>query len=594
MLLCRDRVLGREPLRALAFGGGAGRTRPGPGPGPRAADPPRPGTAAGRSRTARSPGRTTAPSVKCTDASNPDTRGRTSTWCTASRRPVNSFHSVTSRARALAAVTGGAGGGAPWAAGDAQAAKVTEAAATSGEQGDRCETGCGRHGPHRRAPIRAGTIRLRTEAKIGREGRGSLGLSGRPGIVLWYEGHICPPAQSTRGPARRDNWHMFDNPAGPAVSSPLVDVLARAAGGRDRLGAPRRLHGTHPERRGAARARSGRARDRHRRLLPRLHQDAGRGMREPRLRRVAARRRTGAAPSRGWRSWTAHFHTPRRRRLGRHGAAARGDGRTPRELHRGLAAHGRVPARRPAAARDRARVQRSPTASATLQVAPLALPTHTLGWIALASNDASACETTWRRAVLEATAKQATLTLHQHRLAEQSRREARRQAALEERNRLARDIHDTLTQGFAAILMQLQAAQRSYAGAAAEGGRRDRDRGGSRALAHGGSPPLGRRVASGRRRRGIAAGCAAAHRRHHAAHHRDSDSADRQRAATGARDGARHRRHRPGGADQRRPPLARSGDCRQRVGRAVDRPAAVGVRRRARHRRANSARAGSG
>jgi two-component system NarL family sensor kinase len=63
--------------------------------------------------------------------------------------------------------------------------------------------------------------------------------------------------------------------------------------------------------------------------------------------------------------------------------------------------------------------------------------------------------------VLEATAKQATLTLHQHRLAEQSRREARRQAALEERNRLARDIHDTLTQGFAAILMQLQAAQRS-------------------------------------------------------------------------------------------------------------------------------------
>ena len=100
----------------------------------------------------------------------------------------------------------------------------------------------------------------------------------------------------------------------------------------------------------------------------------------------------------------------------------------------------------------------------TLQVAPLALPTHTLGWIALASADASACETTWRCAVLEATAQQATLTLHQNRLAEHSRREARRQAALEERNRLARDIHDTLTQGFAAILMQLQAAQRSSPG----------------------------------------------------------------------------------------------------------------------------------
>jgi signal transduction histidine kinase len=97
----------------------------------------------------------------------------------------------------------------------------------------------------------------------------------------------------------------------------------------------------------------------------------------------------------------------------------------------------------------------------SVQVAPLMLPTHNLGWIALASADANACETTWRRAVLDATAKQATLTLHQDRLAEQSRREVRRQTALEERNRLARDIHDTLTQGFAAILMQLQGAQRS-------------------------------------------------------------------------------------------------------------------------------------
>ena len=34
---------------------------------------------------------------------------------------------------------------------------------------------------------------------------------------------------------------------------------------------------------------------------------------------------------------------------------------------------------------------------------------------------------------------------------------------LEERNRMARDIHDTLAQGFGAILMQLQAAQRSAA-----------------------------------------------------------------------------------------------------------------------------------
>jgi len=99
----------------------------------------------------------------------------------------------------------------------------------------------------------------------------------------------------------------------------------------------------------------------------------------------------------------------------------------------------------------------------SVQVAPLALPANTLGWIALASANASECETQWRRAVLEATARQATLALHQNRLAEQSRLEARRQAALEERNRIARDIHDTLTQGFAAILMQLQGARRSSA-----------------------------------------------------------------------------------------------------------------------------------
>jgi signal transduction histidine kinase len=97
----------------------------------------------------------------------------------------------------------------------------------------------------------------------------------------------------------------------------------------------------------------------------------------------------------------------------------------------------------------------------SLVVAPLVLPTRNLGWIALSTGPGSECEGVWRRAVLEATARQATLALHQSRLAEQSRLEARHQAGLEERNRIARDIHDTLTQGFAAILMQLQAAQRS-------------------------------------------------------------------------------------------------------------------------------------
>jgi signal transduction histidine kinase len=97
-------------------------------------------------------------------------------------------------------------------------------------------------------------------------------------------------------------------------------------------------------------------------------------------------------------------------------------------------------------------------------IAPLLLPTRNLGWVALCSRGGGACEMEWRRAVVDAMARQATMALHQSQLAERSRLEARRQAMLEERNRIARDIHDTLTQGFAAILMQLQAAQRAAPG----------------------------------------------------------------------------------------------------------------------------------
>ncbi|HTV03696.1 MAG TPA: sensor histidine kinase [Luteitalea sp.] len=98
---------------------------------------------------------------------------------------------------------------------------------------------------------------------------------------------------------------------------------------------------------------------------------------------------------------------------------------------------------------------------ASLLVAPLTLGPRTLGWMALATGCTNDCEAVWRQAVIDATARQATLALHHHRQSERNRLEVRRQAMLEERNRIARDIHDTLTQGFAAILMQLQAAQRS-------------------------------------------------------------------------------------------------------------------------------------
>jgi signal transduction histidine kinase len=96
-------------------------------------------------------------------------------------------------------------------------------------------------------------------------------------------------------------------------------------------------------------------------------------------------------------------------------------------------------------------------------IAPLVLSTRNLGWVALSTGLTSECEIAWRRALVEAMARQATLALHQSRQAEQSRVEERRQAVLEERTRRARDNHDTLAQGFGAILMQLQAAQRSGA-----------------------------------------------------------------------------------------------------------------------------------
>ncbi len=92
---------------------------------------------------------------------------------------------------------------------------------------------------------------------------------------------------------------------------------------------------------------------------------------------------------------------------------------------------------------------------------PLLLAGRNLGWMTVCSARSSSPESRWWRvALIEAIARQAALALHHSRLVEENRREERRKAVLEERNRLARDIHDNLAQGFAAILMQLQAARR--------------------------------------------------------------------------------------------------------------------------------------
>ena len=113
--------------------------------------------------------------------------------------------------------------------------------------------------------------------------------------------------------------------------------------------------------------------------------------------------------------------------------------------------------RLPALVRDFSRQMEWDTIVAT----PLLLGTRVLGWMTVSSTIALEAETRWWRIVLiEAIARQAALALHHNRLVDLNRREERRKGILEERNRLARDIHDNLAQGFAAILMQLQAAQR--------------------------------------------------------------------------------------------------------------------------------------
>ena len=92
---------------------------------------------------------------------------------------------------------------------------------------------------------------------------------------------------------------------------------------------------------------------------------------------------------------------------------------------------------------------------------PLVIGGVTLGWMTVESPPAAMPEMNWwRLGLIEAIARQAALALHHTRVANQGIVEERRKAILEERNRLARDIHDNLAQGFAAILMQLQGSRR--------------------------------------------------------------------------------------------------------------------------------------
>jgi signal transduction histidine kinase len=90
----------------------------------------------------------------------------------------------------------------------------------------------------------------------------------------------------------------------------------------------------------------------------------------------------------------------------------------------------------------------------SLLVVPLILGSEVIGWFSLNCPQ----RRHYRAEELElaqALARQATIAVQLTRLAERSRQ----MAVLEERNRLAHEIHDTLAQGFTGIVVQLEAAE---------------------------------------------------------------------------------------------------------------------------------------
>jgi signal transduction histidine kinase len=90
---------------------------------------------------------------------------------------------------------------------------------------------------------------------------------------------------------------------------------------------------------------------------------------------------------------------------------------------------------------------------------PMLLGEATIGWVTVRSGERQMPNLDSKIGFIEALSRQAALAIQMVRLGEQ----ARESAVLAERNRMARDIHDTLAQGFTGIIMQLQAADDALA-----------------------------------------------------------------------------------------------------------------------------------
>lgn len=89
---------------------------------------------------------------------------------------------------------------------------------------------------------------------------------------------------------------------------------------------------------------------------------------------------------------------------------------------------------------------------------PLEKGSNLIGWISFNSTQATPF---WPEDIElgELLAKQITLGIRFNELTEQATQQAGETAVVEERNRMAREIHDTLAQGFTGIVVQLEAAE---------------------------------------------------------------------------------------------------------------------------------------
>ena len=92
-----------------------------------------------------------------------------------------------------------------------------------------------------------------------------------------------------------------------------------------------------------------------------------------------------------------------------------------------------------------------------LLTVPMNVGSEQVGWICIRSNRIDTNKMRTQIRVAEVLAGQAALAIQMARLSEK----ARQAAVLEERNRIARDIHDTLAQGLTGVIVNLEASSRA-------------------------------------------------------------------------------------------------------------------------------------